>query len=152
MNDRSESRFWKKVQRDGNCLIWLGSLSADGYGRVYADDRLWVAHRYAWSLAGRQVPEGMQLDHTCWATACVNVEHLRLATPAQNSSSRRGANATNRHTGIRNVYPNDAGFAVRIRKGGALLNFGTYATPSEAEKVAIRERERLFGAYAGGSR
>ena len=147
-----ESRFREKISADGDCLIWRGSRSADGYGRTYAGGRLWLSHRYAWSLAGLEVPEGMQLDHTCWNPPCVNVKHLRLTTPAQNSSSRRGANVTNKHTGIRNVYPNDGGFVVRIRSAGKLLNFGTYATPSEAERVATRERGRLFGTYAGGAR
>ena len=83
------ARFQTKVKHgDNGCLIWTGYKSPDGYGRFRAtrDGRssAKMAHRVAWEHAHGAIPDGMQVDHTCFNRACVNPNHLRLVTNKQN--------------------------------------------------------------------
>ena len=48
-----------------------------------------LAHRAAWEAAHGPIPDGMTVDHTCFERRCVNPEHLRLLTHAQNAGIRR---------------------------------------------------------------
>jgi len=108
-----------------------------------------LVHRYAWERVRGKIPDSMEVDHICWHPACVNVDHLRLASRAQNVSNRNGAQANNRHTGIRDVYPNHHRFQVRLTRNGERRYFGTYSTIEEAAEVAERARYELFGEYGG---
>jgi hypothetical protein len=48
------------------------------------------AHRAAWILSnGREIPEGMEIMHTCDNPKCVNPSHLKLATTAENMQDKR---------------------------------------------------------------
>lgn len=142
-------RFARKFRTDGDCLVWRTHLNPDGYGLFYADGKLHSAHRWIWEQKRGPIPEGMQIDHTCWKPACVNVDHLRVASPGENSAYRSGPSAANKSTGVRNVYPNGGGYVVLIRKDGDLLNFGTHRDIADAARIAVAERARLFGSYAG---
>ena len=44
---RVPPRFWDKVSPEPNsgCWLWLGSVTAKGYGEFWAGDRLERAHR-----------------------------------------------------------------------------------------------------------
>lgn len=73
----AEERLWRNVDRRGpnECWPWLGALD-DGYGRVRVDGIRKPAHRYAWELANRAVPDGQVMDHLCRNRACCNPAHL----------------------------------------------------------------------------
>lgn len=142
----TEERFAHNTKRRGDCLIWIGAISAGGYGRMYADGEMTMAHRYAWERVNGPIPEGLFVDHRDHCSrACVEVSHLRLATKAENGQNRSGASPNNASTGIRNVYPNHRGFQVKV----AYKYFGTYTTIEEASEVAERARREMFGEYAG---
>src|SRR5699024_7924323 len=75
---------------DPGCLIWTGALNGRGYGRLHVNGRMVLAHRWAWQREHGPIPDGMEVDHTCWERACCNVDHLRVATRQQNVQSRSG--------------------------------------------------------------
>lgn len=72
----------------GPCTLWTGVLTHDGYGQVRVDGRTTVAHRWAWELAGRQIPADMELDHLCHVRHCVRLTHLEVVTHAENMRRR----------------------------------------------------------------
>lgn len=136
-----------RTRAEGDCLVWTGARSKDGYGLMKTGGKTRQTHVVAYVLANGEPPQGMQVDHICWNRACVNVAHLRLATRNENQWNRSAASAA---SGYRNVYPaRGGGFYVQIRHNYKKMSFGTYATAEEAAVVAKRERERLFGDYAG---
>ena len=145
--DPKES-FAEKTSWHGKCLLWTGARTNNGYGRLGIRGKFFLAHRYAWQAKNGQIPEGKWIDHTCHNRLCVNVEHLRLATHSENLANRSGPIA-NSSTKIRNVYKEDTGWRVQIRKNGKAHYFGIYPSIEEAAKVAERERGNLFGEFAG---
>lgn len=65
---------------NSGCWLWMGAFNEKGYGRF----REVMAHRAALALVGRQIPAGMEVDHTCRVRCCVNPQHLDIVTHAEN--------------------------------------------------------------------
>jgi hypothetical protein len=91
------TRFDEKVViLEDTCHIWVGGLTADGYGAFWFDQKTEYAHRVAWLQAyGALPPAPLELDHTCRVRSCVNVAHLEAVTRTVNV--QRGL-ATNTET------------------------------------------------------
>lgn len=132
----------------GDCAVWTGSLFPAGYGQIRVDGKPMRAHRFAWENANGPIPDGMLVDHICHNRACVRVEHLRLATHAENESNRSGATASSA-TGVRNVSPHRDGYVVAVGRRGESRYRGTFATVEEAAEAAARERQAAFGKFSG---
>ncbi|MBX3435944.1 MAG: HNH endonuclease [Planctomycetaceae bacterium] len=137
-----------RVNKVGDCLIWTGSTKSDGYGQIKIAGKARAVHQVAWEFANGPIPEGLEIDHTCFNPGCVNTDHLRLATRAQNNRNLSGARSNSR-TGVRNVSPVAGGFQVQIRKAGRFYHFGTFATIDAAQRVAEAARAEMFGDFAG---
>lgn len=142
--------FEARTEWRETCLIWTGSKDGHGYGNMRVDGKVVYVHRFAWEQAYGPIPEGVDIDHAdhC-STVCVNVAHLRLATRAQNNANQAGAQRNNRSSGVRNVIRAGEGWKVQIRHQGKNYYFGTHSTIAEAEVVAERARNELFGEFAG---
>lgn len=143
-----EESFAARTEWQGECLIWTGTTIHNGYGRITVDGRGSLAHRYAWERVHGPVPEGMDLDHTCYNRLCCNVNHLRPATRSQNVANRPGPTRASK-SGVRNVYKRRNRWGVAVRKQGITHNFGTYDDINEAAEVAEQARRELFGEFAG---
>lgn len=140
--------FAARTRREGDCLVWTGALNNSGYGHIGSDGRVTRAHRYAWEQERGPIPDGAELDHICWNRACVNVEHLRVATRAQNGANLSGAHADS-ESGARGVSRNRNGWAARVTKDGRSHHGGTFPTIEEASDAVTALRDELFGEYAG---
>lgn len=81
-------RFWTNVQQTETCWLWTGRKNRWGYGDfVITRDRKEInrrASRYAFELLRRPIPEGLELDHLCKNTSCVNPDHLEPVTHREN--------------------------------------------------------------------
>jgi hypothetical protein len=81
------TRFERKVARraDDKCWPWLGGLTSSGYGMQRCGSAVAPAHRVAWVLAnGRDIPEGLVIDHLCGSRTCCNPAHLEAVTQSEN--------------------------------------------------------------------
>jgi HNH endonuclease len=76
------------------CLLWLGHVNRDGYGRLRPRGarQMVMAHRWFWERVHGVIPAGMTIDHRCRQRACVEAAHLHLVSAVENTrlgASRR---------------------------------------------------------------
>lgn len=91
-----------RVNPDTGCWMWIGRLDKDGYPvfRPTPKDPEQRGYRVSYALRHGDIPEGMQLDHTCHTKAvargqcvggiclhrrCVNPDHLEPVTGSENT-------------------------------------------------------------------
>lgn len=86
-------RFFSSIVVDpsSGCWNWLQYRSPQGYGRFTFGGKILVAHRWSYERFVGPIPDGLQLDHLCRNTSCVNPDHLEPVTNAENQ--RRAAEA-----------------------------------------------------------
>lgn len=88
--------FHGRISRqDDGCWTWTGKVSAAGYGRVTIHGKEVMAHRFAYELWRGPIPSEMTIDHACRNRRCVNPDHLRPMTLAQNVMIGEGICARN---------------------------------------------------------
>lgn len=140
-----EIRLWRQVEKTDGCWNWTGGTDGKGYGLLNTRAGTKRVHRFAYTLLVGPIPAGMLLDHTCHNKACVNPDHLRLATNKQNLENLSGAYVSNQ-TGLRGVgYDKRSGtYRARVRHNGILHSAGSYPTPAEAAEAAAKLRLSLF--------
>jgi hypothetical protein len=87
-------KFWSRVDKNGPvirpelgpCWVWTrAKATAGGYGIFGpALNRVYRAHRFAWTVARGQIPAGLFLCHACDNPPCVRPSHLFLGTQKAN--------------------------------------------------------------------
>lgn len=79
-------RLLDKVMRDGDCWIFTGTTTRDGYGLIRIDRRQTMkkAHRVSYELHVGPIPVGLEIDHLCRRRSCVNPSHLEPVTHTEN--------------------------------------------------------------------
>lgn len=104
-----DERFEEKIDRtpghgpNGDCHIWTGAFSGNGYGAIQINGKTRVAHRVSWERAkGRKIPKGYHVMHSCDNPPCVNPDHLTPAHPVDNMIDKTKKGRNNAPAGTRN--------------------------------------------------
>jgi len=80
-----EERFWRKVDKTGDCWLWTGVPNNHGYGTMMVNGKLEYVHRFSFTLAYGPIPNGLWVCHHCDVPLCVNPEHLFAGTAKDNA-------------------------------------------------------------------
>lgn len=155
--DRDTATLSEKFHRgtmpvtESSCVLWAARVNAYGYGVISHDNTDHMAHRVGYTLQIGGIPDGMSLDHRCGVRSCVNVEHLRPATQADNTAHRTQRHGRGSSSGHRNVYwnPSREYYEVKLGHGGKSLWFGSFTDIEDAARVASEKRREIYGEFAG---
>ncbi|GHJ59161.1 hypothetical protein NOK12_16790 [Nocardioides sp. OK12] len=104
------------------CHEWQRSRNNKGYGVIYFDGKLHLAHRAAWlAHYSEWPPEGLVVDHICNNPACVRIEHLRLLTNGDNirRAYPRGDEKTERRRAQNNEAKARYRARLQMKRGGS---------------------------------
>lgn len=117
LTSRRIENFWKRVKKEGplpdqtnehykglnRCWLWTGYKDRDGYANTTVGNKTIGAYRLMWILHHGDIPLGMQVMHLCDEKTCVNIEHLKLGTNADNVADmvRKGRQAIGDANGAR---------------------------------------------------
>ena len=139
-----DEAFWARVDRSGKCWIWTGATSA-GYGVFKFRGTRILAHRYSIQRLTGQSAAGTMVDHLCRNKACVNPQHLRLATNGENQQNLRGARSSSK-SGVLGVHwePRKNRWEAEVQADGRRVR-KHFLTLDEAEAWAIETRQELHG-------
>lgn len=133
-----------RIAADG-CWMWTASFGTEGYGQVHYEKPAQRAHRVVYMLLVGTIPDGAQLDHTCFNRACVNPDHLRPVTHKQNHEHLQGA-YSNSKSGRRGVHWNKvvSKWQVEVVSNGRKHFGGRFHDLDEADLAARALRNKLF--------
>lgn len=79
-----EEALSSKTDKTGECWLWTGAIQSGGYGEIRHLGRTRLAHRVSYEVHVGPIPIGLQLDHLCRNTRCVNPTHLEPVTQSVN--------------------------------------------------------------------
>lgn len=73
-----------RIEVIGDCWVYRGARSHNGYGIIRVGATIARAHRVAYELAVGPIPPGHEIDHVwlrgCRDRACVRPDHLEAVT------------------------------------------------------------------------
>lgn len=80
-----EDRFWKLVDKTGDCWEWKGRKDEDGYGiSIGKNPPERAVHRMAWHLTYGPIEDGLCICHKCDNPPCARPDHLFKGTHGDN--------------------------------------------------------------------
>lgn len=133
-----------KSKSVGECRVWVGSRKRTGYGVVIIGGKPHYTHRLSYELHHGPIPEGKLVMHLCDNPPCINADHLRLGTDADNVADmdRKGRRRTVSRTGTthyRTRFSDADVLAIRASKETHAA-LARYYGVSDGTIAAIRKR------------
>ena len=110
------------------------SNDGKGYCRVYFNGRMVFYHVIIWILStGKDIPEGMQIDHKNGNRLCSTMNNMRLVTSRQNNQNKK----IHREGQLFGCYFNKSKgkYQAQIGIGEKRVFLGRYKTEQEAHEV-----------------
>lgn len=145
------TRFERRISEDENgCWVWIGHINwaKGGYGSFAIAGRKKVsAHRWSYEYHRAPIPDGLEIDHLCRNTWCVNPWHLEPVT-AQENMRRWAASRTSCRNGHEATPENTyySGGGRRCRECGIASNRRHRAKqPAPPVKTACKHGHPLSG-------
>ena len=75
-----------------HCILWEGTVNADGYGVVWREGKMRLIHRWVYAQAhcnSIDDIDGVVIRHTCDTPRCINTTHLLTGTQSQNMHDKK---------------------------------------------------------------
>lgn len=138
-DQRLPPRFWSKVtiNPETGCWEWTASVRRRGYGRYGGANNQLPAHRVSYEALIGPIPDGLQIDHLCRVTGCVNPAHLEPVTQQEN---------IRRAKRVRGTLPD------HCRRGHAYTPENTYLNPSGGYRVCRTCQNETWRRYDAAKR
>lgn len=76
----------KSFRAKSGCLEFQGARDRDGYGRARANGKTMGAHKIVYESIHGPVADGMVVMHTCDNPSCVEIDHLGVGYPKDNTA------------------------------------------------------------------
>lgn len=86
---------------DTPCWAWQGAENGVGYGMIHEKGSRTYAHRAFFEQRRGPIPVGMELDHLCHVSLCVNPDHLEPVSHRINI--QRGKHAKLNHDAAQEI-------------------------------------------------
>lgn len=141
-----EEIFWSKVKKTATCWIWTASKDKVGYGQIgtrepFSKVKCFRPHRVAYELIKGRIPKGLQLDHLCRNTSCVNPNHLEAVTARVNILRGNGIAAKNAvKTHCNRGHPlSGANLRISINK----KNGNKIRICKECQRISLRKTRKI---------
>jgi len=94
-----EERFWQRVIKTEDCWEWMGVTGKNKYGQIKIGQKTIPTHRFSYALHFGEIPEGLHVMHICDKPWCVNPDHLKTGTNADNCADKSKKGRTVRKFG-----------------------------------------------------
>lgn len=102
--DKDVKRFLSKIDKtkqgrqydpnlypncNNDCWRYIGFIGNEGYGYFQLKRKCLLAHRVSYQIFKDEIPEGMQIRHTCDCKWCVNPNQLIVGTSQDDANDRK---------------------------------------------------------------
>jgi hypothetical protein len=122
-----------------------GGVANHGYVQINTRIGRVLAHRLAWLLTHRVMPE-VEIDHVNGNRTDNRIKNLRTATRAQNSQNMQMH--SDNQTGFKGVHKRNRRFRAEIMSGGKKTHLGYFATAQEAHRAYCEAAREYHGKFA----
>jgi len=132
---------WKIVANNNGATIGdtAGTVSRYGYRKIVYKRKEYSEHRLAWALYYGKFPDG-EIDHINHNKVDNRIDNLRDVDRAKNM--RNKSKYKNNKTGFTGVEKRGGPYIACFRRGGRIINLGSYKNLSDAVKARVDAEQK----------
>ena len=115
-------RLEAKIERitETGCWVWLGTLTESGYGLLCVRGKQEYTHRLSYQKHKGTIQQGLEIDHLCRVTSCLNPAHLEAVTHKENTIRGRQGEWQKKKTHCKHGHEFSERNTVIRNRGGAI--------------------------------